>query len=76
MLRPGAVFAAESIIARFAKMEQSQELKRVTEYLRDLQSGICTSLEETDGGATFRQDVWEQDNGVRTNPYPEQWSGV
>ena len=63
MLRLGAVFAAESEIARFAKMEQSQELKRVTEYLRDLQSRICTSLEETDGAATFRQDVWEQDNG-------------
>ena len=63
MLRLGAVFAAESKIARFAKMEQSQELKRVTAYLRDLQSRICASLEEADGGATFRQDVWQQDNG-------------
>ena len=63
MLRPDAVFAAESIIARSAKMEQSQELKRVTAYLRDLQSRICASLEEADGGATFRQDEWQQDNG-------------
>ena len=44
-------------------MDKSEELKEVTQYLRALQSRICASLQEADGGAAFRQDVWQQDNG-------------
>lgn len=36
---------------------------RVTSYLQKLQDAISTSLETLDGGATFREDVWERPGG-------------
>jgi coproporphyrinogen III oxidase len=35
----------------------------VLEYLRDLQDRICTALEQTDAGATFRRDAWQRAAG-------------
>ena len=63
MPRPAVVFEAESTSPLHHEMDKSEELKEVTQYLRALQSRICASLQEADGGATFRQDVWQQDNG-------------
>ena len=37
--------------------------RRMTEFVEDLQSTLCSSLEAEDGGATFRDDVWERPGG-------------
>ena len=31
--------------------------------LREAQNKICSAVEELDGEGTFRQDVWERENG-------------
>jgi coproporphyrinogen III oxidase len=36
---------------------------RVAEYLRDLQDRICAELERLDGGARFREDLWQRQGG-------------
>ncbi|MDX1618659.1 MAG: oxygen-dependent coproporphyrinogen oxidase [Balneolaceae bacterium] len=36
---------------------------RFTDYIYDLQSRICTSLEELDGKARFRHDDWDREGG-------------
>src|SRR5215471_3349773 len=32
-------------------------------YFRSLQDRICSALEQADGAARFREDVWERDGG-------------
>ncbi len=36
---------------------------RATEFFRGLQDRICAAMEKADGGATFRQDIWERPGG-------------
>lgn len=36
---------------------------RVASYVRELQDRICKALEEVDGQATFREDVWSREGG-------------
>ena len=38
-------------------------LEAVKAYLLDLQDGICEALAEEDGGAGFREDSWEREQG-------------
>jgi coproporphyrinogen III oxidase len=33
------------------------------QYIQNLQDTICAGLENSDGGATFRQDIWERPEG-------------
>jgi coproporphyrinogen III oxidase len=33
------------------------------EYFRDLQDRICTALEQLDGSAKFREDIWRREGG-------------
>ena len=40
-----------------------QRLAAVDAYMRDLQDRICSGLEALDGGAAFREDTWERDEG-------------
>ena len=35
----------------------------ITQFFKNLQDNICQQLEQTDGGAKFREDVWERDGG-------------
>jgi coproporphyrinogen III oxidase len=37
--------------------------KIITEYFKNLQDDICRELETADGGAPFREDVWERPGG-------------
>ena len=39
------------------------DINQVKNYLLDLQNRICESLEQQDGSATFREDVWERTEG-------------
>jgi len=39
------------------------ERARAVAYLRDLQDRICAGLEEADGQARFREDVWQRPGG-------------
>ena len=32
-------------------------------YIQQLQDRICHGLEQADGGATFREDIWERPEG-------------
>jgi coproporphyrinogen III oxidase len=41
----------------------SNEIKQVSEFLRELQTDIVQSLEEIDGKASFRNDSWERNGG-------------
>jgi coproporphyrinogen III oxidase len=38
-------------------------LRRVEDFLRDLQERICAGLEATDGGARFAEDAWRREEG-------------
>jgi coproporphyrinogen III oxidase len=37
--------------------------QRVSEFLKNLQDEICQGLEALDGGATFREDQWDREEG-------------
>src|SRR5499433_1744546 len=37
--------------------------RRMTEYIEDLQRSLCAAIEAEDGGARFREDVWERPGG-------------
>src|SRR5262244_3699798 len=37
--------------------------RRMTEYIEDLQRSLCAALEAEDGGARFREDVWQREGG-------------
>src|SRR6516162_5463924 len=37
--------------------------RRMTEHIGDLQRSICAAIEAEDGGARFREDVWERPGG-------------
>ena len=39
------------------------EIKRVGDYLSDLQSRITSSLQDIDGQANFLTDEWQRDEG-------------
>lgn len=41
----------------------SQIKENFSNYIKNLQDEICSSLEEVDGKATFREDNWERDGG-------------
>jgi coproporphyrinogen III oxidase len=45
-------------------MSQTIDLKnRATEFFSDLQDKICRALEEADGQARFREDLWQREGG-------------
>lgn len=45
-------------------MEESRSLKcRASEYFKNLQDHICSSLEELDGKGRFREDAWLREGG-------------
>ncbi|MGZ6134404.1 MAG: coproporphyrinogen III oxidase, partial [Myxococcaceae bacterium] len=37
--------------------------RRMTEFVEALQRSICSAVEAEEGGATFREDVWERPGG-------------
>ena len=37
--------------------------RKFEQMLREAQNKICSAVEELDGEGTFRQDVWERENG-------------
>ena len=37
--------------------------QQFTQYIENLQNEICSALEEIDGKAKFREDLWERDGG-------------
>ena len=37
--------------------------RKFEKMLREAQNKICSAVEELDGEGTFRQDVWERENG-------------
>ena len=37
--------------------------RRMTEHIGDLQRSICAAIEAEDGGARFREDVWDRPGG-------------
>src|SRR5690606_40408371 len=39
------------------------DIEAVKDYLLDLQARICGELEAEDGGAAFREDRWEREEG-------------
>lgn len=41
----------------------SEQIERVRSYLLDLQDGICTAFEKTDGTGRFREDAWSRREG-------------
>jgi len=43
--------------------EQTATKETITTFFRALQDSICQSLEEADGGATFREDEWHRPGG-------------
>ena len=53
--------------------------RRMTDHVEDLQRAICAAVEAEDGGARFREDVWERrgrrrraDPGARGRPVFEK----
>ena len=48
-------------IDKLDNMEAMQH--RAGNYFRDLQDRICSALEEIDGSARFREDIWERAGG-------------
>ena len=43
---------------------EETDIAKVDAWLRDLQDQICESLSQVDGGAQFREDVWQRDGGA------------
>ena len=41
----------------------SDSRERVSQFMRSLQDKICQGLEAIEGGATFREDSWEREDG-------------
>lgn len=41
----------------------SDSRERVSAFMKSLQDSICENLERIDGGATFKQDMWERPEG-------------
>ena len=41
----------------------SDSRERVSQFMRSLQDKICQGLEALEGGATFREDSWEREDG-------------
>jgi len=41
-------------------------VEAVRDWLRDLQQRICAALEEADGAAAFREDVWQRESSGNT----------
>ena len=37
--------------------------KEITEFFQDLQDKICSSLEQEDGKAFFKEDLWKREGG-------------
>lgn len=44
-------------------MRRQEHHRRAVAHFQDLQDRLCTALEQLDGQATFRQDVWERPGG-------------
>src|SRR5262245_33048724 len=58
-LRTPALSARQ--IDKLDNMEAMQH--RAGNYFRDLQDRICSALEEIDGSARFREDIWQRAGG-------------
>ena len=43
---------------------EESDIAKVDAWLRDLQDQICERLSQVDGGAQFREDVWQRDGGA------------
>ena len=43
--------------------DSSPNIIAIEQYLKGLQDTICTSIERSDGAATFREDIWERAEG-------------
>ncbi|MFA7320965.1 MAG: oxygen-dependent coproporphyrinogen oxidase [Dokdonella sp.] len=43
--------------------ESSNRLQRVEAFLDGLQNRICAAIESADGGARFREDLWQRNEG-------------
>lgn len=41
----------------------SERLSAIEAFLRDLQDRICAAIEQTDGGVTFLEDLWQRPEG-------------
>src|SRR5690554_6433070 len=37
--------------------------QKFSQYIEDLQDEICSALENSDGKARFKEDLWERDGG-------------
>ena len=37
--------------------------ENITQFLTDLQNTICAAIEQADGGATFKEDLWQHHSG-------------
>jgi coproporphyrinogen III oxidase len=44
-------------------MDQSPLKRRAASFFTELQEGICAALEKLDGGARFREDEWNREEG-------------
>lgn len=44
-------------------MEESDRTKQASAFFGEMQSVICSALENTDGAATFREDTWQHELG-------------
>jgi len=42
---------------------EETDIAKVDSWLRGLQESICTCLQDVDGGAEFREDIWTRDGG-------------
>jgi coproporphyrinogen III oxidase len=56
-------------VAQFAKLRHNQVMNDTTmrsqaqEFFSQLQNNICRALEEADGRARFREDLWQREGG-------------
>jgi coproporphyrinogen III oxidase len=44
-------------------MNAAPDRNEIVEYFRSLQNGICKGLEHADGGALFKEELWERPEG-------------
>ena len=44
-------------------MTDAIDVDEIKDYLLELQDRICSALEEMDGAARFKEDLWQRDAG-------------
>jgi coproporphyrinogen III oxidase len=52
-----------ALTANFAAMTNRPKKEAIADWFRGLQLEICRALEETDGGAIFKEDSWKRAEG-------------